>query len=223
MATKRKPSKMKRILLTISLLVFCYTLTNAQNPAYLKVMEGLVAEIQNTPFGTSLQPLANKMERIAATEKTEWLPNYWVAYCCMMESYSEKDDDKKDLLLDKADTYLEKTDKLTSKNDEVEVLRANIANARMAVSPSIRWMKYGSRVENGISAAKKLNANNPRISLLEAQGLYYTPEMFGGGKDKSKPVLENAIQQFAKFKPTSNIYPVWGLPTAKWMLSKIEK
>ncbi len=214
---------MKHIPLIISIIIFSFSNIKAQNSAYLKAMEGLVIEIQNAKFGSSLQPLANKMERIATTEKTEWLPNYWVAYCYMMDSYSEKDDDKKDQLLDKADTYMNTIDKLVKNNEEVEIMRANIANARIAVSPSFRWMKYGSKIDKALASAKKLNAQNPRISLLEAQGIFYTPAMFGGGKDKSKPVLEKAIEQFAKFKPVSTIHPNWGLPTAKWMLSQTDK
>ena len=211
---------MKRTSLIISMLLLSFSNLFAQNPAYTKAMEGLVAEIQGTQFGTSLQASANKMERIAATEKTEWLPNYWVAYCYMMDSYSEKDDDKKDLLLDKADVFVEKIEKLNPKSEEVEILKANIANARMAVSPSIRWMTYGGKVSKAIGAAQKINAENPRIALLEGQGLFYTPAMFGGGKDKAKPVLEKAMQQFAKFKPVSNLYPNWGESTVKWLLSK---
>jgi hypothetical protein len=214
---------MKHISFIISTIILSFANIKAQNPTYLNAMEGLVNEIQNAKFGSPLQPLANKMERIANTEKTEWLPNYWVAYCYLMDSYSEKDDDKKDQLLDKADTYLEKIDKLVKGNDEVEIMRANIANARIAVSPSFRWMKYGSKIDKALNVAKKLKPQNPRISLLEAQGIFYTPAMFGGGKVKSKPVLEKAIEQFSKFKPTSCIHPNWGEMTAKWMLSQTDK
>lgn len=212
---------MKRILLIITILVIRYSGTFAQNPAYTKAMEGLVNEIQTTQFGTPLQPLANKMERIAATEKTEWLPNYWVAYCYLMDSYIEQEGAKKDLLLDKADTYLENAEKLSKNNDEIEVLKANLASARMAVSPQDRWQKYGGMVGMAMGAAKKINAENPRIALLEAQGLFYTPETYGGGKQKAKPVFEKALEQFAKFKPASSIHPNWGMAAAQWMLSQI--
>ncbi|MCU0326015.1 MAG: hypothetical protein MUF45_12295 [Spirosomaceae bacterium] len=212
---------MKRILLIITILVIRYSGTFAQNPAYSKAMEGLVNEIQATQFGTPLQPLANKMERIAATEKTEWLPNYWVAYCYLMDSYTEKEAAKKDLLLDKADGFMEAIDKLIKDNEEVEILRANLASARMAVSPQDRWQKYGALAGKATGVAKKINADNPRVTLFEAQGLFFTPEAYGGGKQKAKPVLEKALEQFAKFKPASSIHPNWGMTTAQWMLSQI--
>jgi hypothetical protein len=214
---------MKKIMMISVGLLMKMSILFAQNPNYIKAMEGLVTEIQTAQFGTPLQPLANKMERIAATEKAEWLPNYWVAYCSTIDSYSEQDAGKKDQLLDKADTYMTTVDKLVKDNDEVEVLRANLASARMAVNPQDRWMKYGGMVQKALGTAKKLNPENPRITLLEGQGIFFTPENFGGGKAKAKPVLEKSIEQFAKFKPISTIHPNWGQPTAQWMLSQTDK
>jgi hypothetical protein len=213
---------MKRIVfLIISLIITNFTNGFTQNPNYLKAMEGIVGEIESTQFGTSLQPLANKMERIATTEKTEWLPNYWVAYCYLIDSYAEQDAAKKDLLLDKADSFIETAEKLSKNNDEIEMMKANLASSRMAVNPQDRWQKYGGAVQKAMGVAMKLNSENPRIALMQAQSLFYTPEAYGGGKDKAKPVLEKTIELFSKFKPASTIHPNWGLATAKWMLSQI--
>lgn len=212
---------MKRIILTTSLLLISFTTIFAQNPAYTKAMEGLVSEIQSTQFGMPLQPLANKMERIATTEKAEWLPNYWVAYCYLIDCYAENDAAKKDLLLDKADSFIATAEKLVQNNDEVEIMKANLASARMSVSPQDRWMKYGGLVETALKKAASISPENPRIALLAAQGLFYTPESFGGGKLKAKPLFEKSIEQFSKFKPASSIHPNWGLSNAQWLLTQI--
>ena len=212
---------MKRILLTISLLAVTFTETFAQNPAYLGAMEEAVAQVQSARFGTDLSENANKFERIAMAETREWLPNYWAAYCFMMNSYAEKNAEKKDILLEKAEKLIANAEKLMPNNDEIEVLKANIANARMAVSPQDRWEQYGAISGKALQAANKLNPENPRAKLLEAQGVFYTPEAFGGGKQKAKPLFENAIEKFSKFKPTSSIMPNWGEMTAKWTLSQI--
>jgi hypothetical protein len=214
---------MKKIMMISVGLLMKMSVMFAQNPNYTKAMEGLVTEIQSTQFGTPLQPLANKMERIAATEKTEWLPNYWVAYCYLMDCYAETDVTKKDMLLDKADIFLDRAEDLTKNNDEIEVLKANLASGRMTVNPADRWQKYGEIVVTALNNAKKINPENPRIALLEAQGIFYTPEAYGGGKEKSKPIFEKSIQQFSKFKPASNIQPNWGEIVAKWMLSQTNK
>ena len=39
-----------------------------------------------------------------------------------------------------------------------------------------------------------LNANNPRLYYFRGMSLFNTPEQFGGGKDKAKPVFEKAAE-----------------------------
>jgi hypothetical protein len=212
---------MKKVII-FALLIFKGILpVAAQNSEYSKTMEEVVMSVQSAQFGTDLTEQENKFERIAAVETKEWLPNYWAAYCLMMNSYIEKDADKKDMLLEKSEKFIVTAEKLMPNNDEIEVLKANIASARMAVDPQGRWQKYGAVTAKSLKIAQKINPENPRAKLLEAQGIFFTPEQFGGGKAKSKPVLEDAIQKFTKFKPTSSISPNWGEMSAKWMLSQI--
>ena len=206
--------------MSVAVLIVTSSSIVAQNSNYLKAMESIVSEIQNTQFGIPLQSHANKMERVASAEKTEWLPNYWVAYCYLMDSYAETDGGKKDLLLDKADQFLSIADKINEKEEELEILRANLASARMSVSPQDRWQKYGQLSAKALGQAKSMNAENPRIALLEAQGIFYMPEAFGGGKEKAKSVFDKAISQFSTFKAKSNLYPNWGENTTKYMLSQ---
>ena len=193
----------------------------AQNPEYVKAMEDVVTNVQTAKFGSDLTSFANQFERIAAAEPKEWLPNYWVAYCYLMKNYSEQNADKKDILLEKAESFIAAAEKISPNNDEIEVLKANIASGRLAVDPQNRWQKYGAINQKALDNAKNLNDENPRIKLLEAQNIFYTPEAFGGGKDKAMPVLKETLEKFAKFKPKSSIMPNWGEATAKYMLSQI--
>ncbi|MDP5139710.1 MAG: hypothetical protein NWP83_04485, partial [Spirosomaceae bacterium] len=192
----------------------------AQDSKFEAAMKPLVAEIHATRFDQSLTDVSNKMERIAAAEPNEWLPNYYVAYCNIIGSLSEQDDDKKDLMLDKAEKYLEKAAKLSKNNDELEQLTAYFYNAKLAASPMTGWMRYGSKVEKHLENAKKLNLQNPRVALLEAESVYYTPSTFGGGKDKAKPMLEKAKKLFAEFTPKNELMPNWGAQTVGYYLSQ---
>lgn len=192
----------------------------AQDSKFEAAMKPLVAEIHATRFDQSLTEVSNKMERIAAAEPSEWLPNYYVAYCNIIGSLSEQDDDEKDLMLDKAEKYLEKAAKLSKNNDEIEQLTAYFYNAKLAASPMTGWMRYGSKVEKHLENAKKLNLQNPRVALLEAESVYYTPSTFGGGKDKAKPMLEKAKKLFAEFTPKNELMPNWGAQTVGYYLSQ---
>lgn len=212
---------MKRILFVISLLTLVITETFAQNPAYISAMEkavGLLSEFENTENN---KQAVSQLERIAAAEPKEWLPNYWAAYGLVNLNYAETDADKKDIILEKAEKFAAAAEKLQPNNDEIEVLKAYIASARMAVSPQDRWQKYGAIVGTALQNATKLNPENPRAALLAGQGIFYTPEAYGGGKKKSEPILQDAINKFTKFKPASSIAPNWGERVAKWMLSQI--
>jgi len=54
-----------------------------------------------------------------------------------------------------------------------------------------------------------LNANNPRLYYLQGMSLFNTPEQFGGGKAKAKPVLEKAVALF-KAEQVKPLHPNWG-------------
>lgn len=212
---------MNRILLVVSLLSLFFTKTFAQNSEYLSAMEnaiGLLSEFENTE---NTKQGVSQLERIATAEPKEWLPNYWAAYGLANLTYAETDVDKKDIILDKADKFLATAEKLQANNDEIEILKAYLASARMSVAPQDRWQKYGGIVGKALKTAATLNPENPRAKLLEAQGIFYTPEAFGGGKKKSQPIFEDAINKFAKFKPATSISPNWGERAAKWLMSQI--
>jgi hypothetical protein len=194
-----------------------------QNPEYVQAMTDVVADIQSAPFGQDLVPFANTLERIAAAEPKEWLPPYWGAFCYMLKSFSEPVAEKKDQLLERAEKLVATADALNPNNDEVEVLKANIASARMAVDPQNRWQKYVPISMAAIAKAKTINPLNPRITLHEAQGVFYTPEAYGGGKAKALPMIKTAIEQFKLFKPASPIMPNWGADAAEFMLVEAQK
>lgn len=200
--------------------IISFSSVYAQDSKYEAAMKPLVAEIHTTRFDQSLTTVSNKMERIAAAEPNEWLPNYWVAYCNIIGSLAEQDEDKKELMLDNAEKHLAKAAKLAKNNDELEQLTAYFYNAKLAASPMTGWIRYGSKVEKHIKNAKQLNPKNPRVALLEAESVYYTPSTFGGGKDKAKPMLEKAKKLFTDFTPKNELMPNWGRQTVGYYLSK---
>jgi hypothetical protein len=214
---------MKRIILIFSLLAMAFSTSFAQSEDYTATMKTIVDSIQTAKRGADLTPYANQLERVASVETKEWLPNYWAAYCYMTKSYGEKAAEKRDALLEKAEKLVAAADKLNPANDEIEVLKANIANARMAVDPQTRWQKYGDIVAKGLDNAQKLNPQNPRAKLLEAQGIFFMPEAYGGGKKKALPLLEDAVAKFESFKPTSTLMPNWGANTAKYFIAEASK
>ena len=91
------------------------------------------------------------------------------------------------------------------------------------VDPMSRGRKYGTIANQFYKTAEKLDSlSNPRPLYLGGQGLFYTPKMFGGGKERAKPVLALSVVKYATFKPASDIAPHWGQKQATDLLKQCE-
>jgi hypothetical protein len=211
---------MKKIIITAALLGI-YNLSDAQNEKYIATMEKNIAILDTTRNAAILQNEANTFERISNAEKAEWLPGYYAAYCYVNMTYSPKAD--VDTWCDKAETFLRKADSISPNNSEIVTLKAQIASARISVSPMTRGQKYGTMAGELREKAKKLDPTNPRPVYLDGTAFFYTPAMFGGGKDKAKPSFEKALSMYDTFKPASTIAPHWGKGSAEYFLKQCDE
>ena len=168
----------------------------------------------------NLLDLANKFERIATAEKTQWLAYYYAALCQVNYTYMEQDKSKIDAIADKATELIDKADALQPSNSEISCLKSMIASAHMMVNPMQRFMEYGQEAQTFIDAAMQQDPTNPRPEYLKGQGLKYTPEQFGGGCVTAKPVLQSSLDKFNKFNPASDIHPNWGKKRVETLISE---
>jgi hypothetical protein len=98
-----------------------------------------------------------------------------------------------------------------------------IATLRMMADPMNRYMQYGPQAQQALETAKKLNADNPRVYLLEGQDKFYTPEQFGGSKTEAKRLFEEALKKYNAHSPASAIDPVWGKRSTEYFLAQANK
>jgi len=201
----------------------------AQMPdKFVKAMEAKMAAVDTTISVQGLTDLANSFERIAEAEKNQWLAYYYAAYCnasagLMVGSTGDMmaaKADKTDPYADKAETQIKKAEELMKDNSEINVVKKMVATLRMIGDPMNRYMTYGPEAQARLDEAKKLDPNNPRVYLLEAQDKFFTPEQFGGSKDEAKVLFEKSKQLFETFKPGSTIHPNWGKGTVAYFLSQ---
>ena len=200
---------------------FLATVTLAQSEKYLASMKANIAAI-DTSFKNpaNLLDLANKFERIATAEKTQWLAFYYAALCQVNYTYMEQDKSKIDAIADKATELIDKADALQPNNSEISCLKSMIASAHMMVNPMQRFMEYGQEAQTFIDAAMQQDPTNPRPEYLKGQGLKYTPEQFGGGCATAKPVLQSSLAKHNAFKPASEIHPNWGKQRVEQLISE---
>lgn len=194
----------------------------AQSEQYKSAMTDALATMQKQDDKTPVADFmasANQFERIAGAEPGEWLPRYYAALDYVFCGFAGKDAAEKDKYLDKADALLKQAETLSLANDELMVLKAYIAQARLVVDPTNRWQTYGPAAAEAITQTKALNAGNPRPYVLEGSSLMYTPEQFGGGPKAACPVLKQATEKLATFKPASELHPTWGQKSIEPFLS----
>jgi hypothetical protein len=211
---------MKKILLLF--LLFALTINAQNDDKYISAMKKNFTMLDTAQTMSTFQLLSNSFERIANAEKDKWLPYYYASYLLTISTFMDTVVEKKDTYLDKADLLLAIADSLEPNNSEVYTIKAMISQGRLIVDPQTRWMKYGPMFSNFISRAKELDPTNPRPDFLQGQSVLYTPEQFGGGKEKALPILKEAEEKFKNFKPQSELHPDWGEEVFKSTLEGIE-
>ena len=216
----------KTILILSAILVASFSF--AQMPdKFVKAMESKIAMLDSVQTAEGYIELANAFERIADAEKNQGLAYYYAAYCNasagtmvgaggdMMTAKA----DKTDPYADKADKQIKKAEELMKGNSEIFIVKKMVATLRLLGDPMNRYMTYGPEATAMLEEAKKINPNNPRVYLLEAQDKYFTPEQFGGSKDEAKVLFEKAQKLFETFKPETSIHPNWGKNQIGYFLS----
>jgi hypothetical protein len=220
---------MKKVLLSLSF-VLSLTAGFSQSDKYMKAMQDKVVAVDSIHATDDLLALSAAFERIADAEKTQWLPYYYAALTQVNAAYSLANvgqngvrgglAQKIDPLADKAEELITKADALNKDNSEIYVVRKMIASIRLIADPMTRYMTYGPQAQQALETAQKLNPDNPRVYLLQAEDKYFTPEQFGGNKEEGMKLFQEAIKKYDAFKSPTPIDPNWGRNTAQYFLSQ---
>jgi hypothetical protein len=206
---------MLSFLLLINLSSYAQTSTDKFKIGMLKGLE----ELQKANQPDEFLKTANYFERVAQAESKQWLPAYYAAYANLMTGLMGSDKKVQDQYFDKALQQIVQADALAANNSEILALKGYIQFMKMSIDPQAR-LSLMAESSASLGKAKALNPDNPRIYLINGQNTFYTPEAFGGGKAKAKPILENAVAKFAIFKAATDLDPIWGAERAKTLLAQ---
>ncbi|MBW8362506.1 MAG: hypothetical protein K0M56_10015 [Kaistella sp.] len=207
--------------LLVALMVFCGFTAFAQTN-YEKVMAEKIAKIEQSKTPEDFTALANDFLRIGEKEKTQWLPGYYAALAHIQKGRMLMRDGKVselDPIAKEAQSALDKSADLSKDNAEIFILQKMIHSLKMMVNPQERFMSEGMLASDALGKAEKLDPENPRISLLKAEDIYFTPEQFGGSKEKGLEFFQKSLEQFKTYKPKSAIDPNWGQGEAEYFLA----
>ncbi|WP_281228481.1 hypothetical protein [Flavobacterium aquiphilum] len=198
---------MKKIIAIIAL--FTAVISSAQG----QFEQGMGKAMQLWKEGKNTEA-SDLFERIAAADKTSWLPNYYVALVNTTSSFKTQDKTQISAMLTKAQNVLDVEMIKNQNNAELYVLQALIYTAWVIIDPMTNGMKYSAKVMEAYAKAKAIDPNNPRVVFGEAD------YQLGGAKwtgVDTKPLcaqVDKAIELFATFKPETPFSPKWGLERA---------
>lgn len=202
---------MKTIITTIA--IFICSLLSAQS----QYEQGMGKAMQLWGAGNNTEAVAT-FERIASVEKTNWLPNYYIAFINTIEVFQAKDKTKIPALLTKAQDAIDNATVISPDNPEIMVVQAMLYTAILIQDPMTNGQKYGALAIEQYNKALAINPNNPRAMFSKAEF------EIGGAKywkTDTKPMCEaiaKSIELFANFKPETPFHPNWGLDRAQQAL-----
>jgi len=209
---------MKKVLISLLFVITTVLSTTAQKEKYYGAMGASLAEMGNLKTVEDHLNLSAKFERIGDAEKTEWQPYYYAALLQAWAGFKNSKADK-DALGNKAKELLNKAQAINN-NAELYVVKYMASTVQMMVDPMNRFQTYGTEAQAALTDGLKLDASNPRLYYMQGQSLFNTPEAFGGGKAKAKPMFQKAVDLFRTTKPATPIDPTWGKEDAEGMLAK---
>jgi hypothetical protein len=221
---------MKKTIFILTAILLANFLFAQMPDKFVKAIESKLVALDTVRTAEGYTDLANAFERIAEAEKNQWLAYYYAAYCNASAGtlagaggdIMAAKADKTDPYADKAEKQIAKAEELMKNNSEIYIVKKMIATLRMLGDPMNRYMTYGPEAQAALDEAKKLNPDNPRVYVLEAQDKFYTPEQFGGSKEEAKKLFEKAQKLYETFKPETNIHPNWGKGNISYFLSQIK-
>ena len=190
--------------------------------AYDKVMTEKIASIEKHQTADEFTALANDFKRIGDKEKTQWLPYYYAAFSTIQKGRMAMREGKVadlDPIAADAQKSLDLAMDLSKDNAENLILQKMIHGLKMMVNPQERFMSEGMLAADALSKAEKIDAGNPRITLMKAEDTYFTPEQFGGSKARGLELFQKSLEQFKIYKTKSALDPSWGKGEAEYFLA----
>lgn len=151
-------------------------------------------------------------ERVARSGQHTALAHYYAGLAGKRILDVESSDMGEDAKLEVIDASIEhfKTAKEQDEDfAETYALLASMYGRKMGVKPQL-GMFLGPRTSKLMEKANQMAPDNPRIVLLQATSDYFTPESWGGDKEKALKGFRRATELYADESVENPVMPEWG-------------
>ena len=207
---------MKTIITAIVLFV-CSLLT-----AQTQYEQGMAKAMQLWGAGNNTEAIAT-FERIASVEKTNYLPNYYIAFINTIATFGTKDKEKAAALITKAQDALDNATLISPNNPEIMVVQAMLYTAILVQDPMTNGQKYSALAIEQYNKALIIDPKNPRAVFSKAEFEIGGAKYWGTDTKPMCDAIAKSIELFANFKPESQFHPNWGADRAQKALENCKK
>jgi len=158
------------------------------------------------------------MERIASVEKTNWLPNYYVALINTTEAFNPANKANAATLIEKAQKAQDEATLISPSNPELMVMQAMIYTAIIVQDPMTNGMKYSGLAREEYNKAIAIAPNNPRVVFCRAEFEIGGARWTGADTKALCKEVARSIELFGTDKPETPFSPSWGMDRAQQKL-----
>lgn len=204
---------MKTIITSVAL--FICTVLSAQT----QYEQGMGKAMQLWGAGKNAEAVAT-FERIASVEKSNWLPNYYIAFINTIDAFGTKDKDKVNALIAKAQEALDNATAISPNNSELMVVQAMLYTAILVQDPMTNGQKYSALAMEQYNKALIIDPKNPRVLFSKAEFEIGGAKYWGTDTKPMCDAITKSLELFANFKPESPFHPNWGKDRAEKVLAE---
>ena len=173
-----------------------------------KALESAVMQFNQTNNPSSYTQLSLQFEKLYSMDKTNWLIPYYAGMTKSLMCLLKMGD--RDALANDALLWVARAKSIVQ-NDEIYCAESLAYTAKLSVNPALRWFAFEGKIKNALTLAKKLNPNNPRAYILEANIQHKIPFIFGGGCKSTKPLIQKAESCLNAQTLKTSVDPSWGI------------
>ena len=176
--------------------------------------QGMGKAMQFWGSGKSTEAIAT-FERIASVEKTNWLPNYYIAFIGTINAFDTKDKAAATALINRSQQAVDDATAISPNNPEIMVVQAMLYTAILVQDPMNNGQKYSPLILEQYNKAIAINPNNPRAVFSKAEFEIGGAKYWGKDIKPMCAAIAKSIELFANFKPESQFHPNWGADRAQ--------
>lgn len=195
---------------------------NAMDTKLQQQIEKQLKELKSAKGIEAWEQGVTAFEAISKSHPEAWLTRYYKSYCLLNCGMESKDPATADSYYELAIKAADAAEGLSANNSEIKTLKSWILSMQIGIDPMNRGFEYGMKSNMLLEEAIALDENNPRPYLLQGLAAMYTPEEYGGSKEKARTCFEKAIKIFESTKIQSATAPSWGYEKAKESLAEVQ-